>query len=59
VERIVAKAYRDLLGRDAEPDGIRNYTQHMLRDGWTEEQVRNSIRESQEYRDRRHNPKKR
>jgi hypothetical protein len=59
VDRIVAKAYRDLLGRDADPGGLRNYVQHMLRDGWTEEQVRNSIRESQEYRDREMSPKKR
>jgi hypothetical protein len=51
-ERIVIKAYRDLLQREAEPGAIRNYTEHMLRDGWTEEQVRHSLRESQEFRDR-------
>ena len=51
VDRIVAKAYRDLLKREADTGGLRDYAEHMLRDGWSEEDVRNSLRESQEYRD--------
>jgi hypothetical protein len=56
VERVIAKAYRDLLGRDVDPDGMRSYTHHMLRDGWSEEDVRRSIRESQEFRERPRGP---
>ena len=52
VDRVVSKAYRDLLGRESDPDGKRGYVRHMLNDRWTEEDVRHSIRESEEYRDR-------
>jgi hypothetical protein len=52
VDRVITKAYRELLGRNVDPDGLRSYTQHMLRDGWSEDDVRKSIRESQEYRER-------
>lgn len=52
VERTVAKAYRDLLGREADPGGLRNYSRHMLQDRWSEEDVRHSIREGEEYRER-------
>ena len=53
VERVVSKAYRDLLGREADPGGLRNYSRLMLQEKWTEEDVRHSIREGEEYRDRR------
>jgi hypothetical protein len=49
VERIVAKAYRELLGREADPGGLRNYVRHMLQDRWSEEDVRHSMREGEEY----------
>ena len=52
VERIVAKAYRELLGREADLGGLRNYVRHMLQDNWSEEDVRHSIREGEEYRQR-------
>ncbi|MEO7597559.1 MAG: peptidase inhibitor family I36 protein [Opitutus sp.] len=51
-EKIVEKAYRDLLGRPAEPGGLRNYTDHMFNDGWSEADVRHSIQEGEEYRQR-------
>lgn len=52
VNRIVAKAYRDILGREADNEGLHNYVEHMLRDRWTEEDVRNSLRKSEEARQR-------
>jgi len=51
-ERIIAKAYRDLLGRAPDEPGRRTYTEAMIRQGWTEEGVRNAIRRSDEYRRR-------
>lgn len=53
-ERIVAKAYRDLLGRDPDEGGGRMFRDRILRDRWTEEDVRNAIRNSPEYRNRPH-----
>jgi hypothetical protein len=52
VDRIVTKAYRDILGRDPDEGGRRTYTRLMLREGWTEEDVREGLRKSDEYRDR-------
>ena len=52
VARVVHKAYRDLLGREADPGGLRNYSRLMLQENWTEEDVRHSIREGEEYRSR-------
>lgn len=53
-ERIVAKAYRDLLGREPDAGGGRMFRDRILRDNWTEEDVRNAIRKSPEYRERQH-----
>lgn len=53
VMRIVVRAYQDLLGREPEPRGARLYRDRMLHERWTEEDVRNDIRKSDEYR-RRH-----
>jgi hypothetical protein len=51
-DRIVRRAYQDLLHRDPDDAGLRGYRTHMLDDGWSEEQVRNSIRDSREFRER-------
>ncbi|HYP17277.1 MAG TPA: DUF4214 domain-containing protein [Opitutus sp.] len=52
VDRIVTKAYRDLLGREPDASGRQSFTEHMLR-GWSEEDVRKAIRQSDEFRARR------
>jgi hypothetical protein len=52
VSRIVAKAYREILGRDPDSEGAHNYSEHMLRDRWTEEDVRDSLKKSEEARNR-------
>ncbi len=49
----IRSAYRDILGREPDPDGLRNYRQRMVREGWTEQDVRESLRESAEYASRR------
>ena len=51
-DRIVRRAYQDVLGRDPDDAGLRQYRSRIIDDGWSEEQVRNSLRNSPEYRDR-------
>jgi hypothetical protein len=48
IERDIRAAYVDILGRQGDPAGIRAYQDAMLRDGWTLEQVRASLRNSAE-----------
>jgi len=54
-ERAIRRAYQDILGRDPDREGMRTYRNHMIADGWTEAQVRESLRESREYREKRVN----
>ena len=46
---IVRRAYQDILGRDPDPDGLRNYRSKILNDGWSERDVREALRRSDEY----------
>jgi hypothetical protein len=48
-ERVVRRAYQDILHRDPDPDGMRIYRSHILDDGWTEQDVRNALRKSEEH----------
>ena len=47
---IIRRAYQDLLNRDPDQDGLRNFRRRIIDDGWSEQDVRNAIRESGEYR---------
>jgi len=49
-DRIVQRAYRDVLGREADPDGLRTYRAKLLEKNWTEGDVRDALRNSEEYR---------
>jgi hypothetical protein len=51
-DRIVRRAYQDILGRDPDAAGLRQYRSRIIDDGWTEEQVRTSLRNSPEYREK-------
>jgi len=51
-EQIVRRAYQDILERDPDPVGMRIYRSHIIDDGWTEQDVREDLRRSDEYRDR-------
>src|SRR6185503_4701127 len=46
---IVRRAYQDILGRDPDADGMRNYSSKILNDGWSERDVREALRRSDEY----------
>jgi hypothetical protein len=49
---IVRRAYRDVLGREADESGLRTYRRNVLERGWTESDVRDSLRKSAEFRNK-------
>jgi hypothetical protein len=51
-DRIVRRAYQDILNREPDTAGLRLYRSRMIDDGWTEDQVREALRRSPEYRER-------
>jgi len=50
-DRVIRRAYQDILHRDPDEGGYRQYRSRVQRDGWTEDDVRNSLRSSPEYRE--------
>jgi Peptidase inhibitor family I36 len=51
-DRIVRRAYQDVLQREPDASGMRLYRSRIIDDGWSEAQVRESLRNSPEYRER-------
>jgi hypothetical protein len=51
-DAIVRRAYQDVLERDPDPVGMRAYRSHIIDDGWTEQEVREALRQSPEYREK-------
>jgi hypothetical protein len=51
-DRIVRRAYQDILEREPDPTGLRIYRSHIIDDGWTEAEVREALRNSPEYREK-------
>jgi len=51
-DRIVRRAYQDVLGREPDTEGLRLYRSRIIDDGWSEAQVRDSLRKSPEFRER-------
>src|SRR5262249_20013957 len=49
-ELIVQRAYRDVLDRAPDADGLRTYRDRILRDGWSEQQVIEQLQRSSEAR---------
>lgn len=50
--QIVRQAYRDILRREPDRSGLRQYVNAMLHEGWSEADVRRSLANSREYRER-------
>ncbi len=48
-EQIVRRAYREVLGREPDP-GAQGWVDKVLRDRWTEQDVVQALRDSDEYR---------
>jgi hypothetical protein len=51
-ERAVRSAFRDILGRDPDDSGLRTYLRRLMDAGWTEDQLRDNLRHSPEFRER-------
>ncbi|HET7534804.1 MAG TPA: hypothetical protein VFJ90_00020 [Candidatus Didemnitutus sp.] len=49
-DKIIKRAYQDILLRDPDPTGLRDFHIKMIDQGWTEQQVRESLRRSEEFR---------
>jgi hypothetical protein len=47
---IVQRAYREVLNRPADPQGLRTYRDRILREGWSEQQVIQTLQRSAEAR---------
>ena len=50
--QLVRQAYLDVLRREPDQGGMRQYTNAMLRDGWSAADVRRSLANSDEYAQR-------
>jgi hypothetical protein len=51
-DRIVRRAYEDILDREPDPAGLRLYRSRVVDGGWSEKQVRDALRSSPEYREK-------
>jgi hypothetical protein len=49
-EMIVQRAFREVLNRPADPDGLRTYRDRLMYEGWTEQQVIQQLQRSGEAR---------
>ena len=52
-DKVIRRAYEDILDRDPDRDGLRLYRSRMIDDDWTEEDVRQALRTSAEYAEHR------
>jgi hypothetical protein len=50
VDRIIRRAYREVLGRDPDPGGLKQYRRALLEKDWTEGDLRDDLQRSEEYR---------
>jgi hypothetical protein len=50
VDDVIYRAYRDVLRREPDAGGLATYRQRMIREGWSEQQLRQALLESDEYR---------
>jgi len=48
-DRIIRRAYEDILHRQPDQEGLRHYRTEMIDNGWTEQDVRQALRKSAEH----------
>jgi len=49
-DRIIRRAYQDILGREPDPEGLESYRRNIVERGWDEQDVRQALRRSDERR---------
>jgi hypothetical protein len=49
----VRRSYRSVLGRDPDASGLRSWTEQVMNNNWTQRDLENALRQSDEYRDLR------
>jgi TorA maturation chaperone TorD len=49
-DKIIRRAYQDILGREPDTNGLYSYRSKVLNQGWDEHDVREALRRSPEYR---------
>jgi hypothetical protein len=49
-DKIIRRAYQDVLGREPDTNGLNSYRNKVLHQGWDEHDVREALRRSPEYR---------
>ncbi len=54
--RIIRRAYLEVLGREVDSGGLNHYRKQILQKDWTEGDVRDDLRRSDEYRNRSNPP---
>jgi hypothetical protein len=50
IRDVITRAYRELLGRDPDPNGLATYERAVRDKAWGEAEIRDSLRKSAEYR---------
>lgn len=56
-QRIIQRAYRELLDREPDRDGYENFRRKIVEGNWSEQDVRTQIMRSDEYRRRKNAPR--
>ncbi len=51
-DRVVRAVYHDILSRDPDREGLRFYTGRLMDGGWSEDQLRDQLRRSDEFKNR-------
>jgi hypothetical protein len=51
-DRIIRRAYEDILGREPDPEGLQTFRRHIVEDGFDEHDVRQALLRSPEKRQR-------
>jgi TorA maturation chaperone TorD len=49
-DKMIRRAYQDILGREADTNGLYSYRNKVMNQGWDEHDVREALRRSPEYR---------
>jgi hypothetical protein len=50
VDIMIQRAYHDVLGREADPSGLKTYRKLIIKDHWSENDVRHALKKSPERR---------